>query len=229
MRDGHNYQPPTKSGCSSGHHFRRISGAGPLIGTGACGAVCFPPGAAVDIDRRVHRGGGPGFCGAGAFDSRAGGQVNCSDCVSGNRAGGGNGGDHRHIVYPDHRPGGFGAGGGERRAARTVTYPAHTRFIAPHGIDEHGKPSSAFIASMDSYDNVIPYRIPSGSVIRYPSGTEVQAGSSFVLVTKPRPPRRVLTWRCIRRIQRAARLRSLTTLMRGGKSPVPPGERLRSS
>ncbi len=71
MRDGQNYDP-TNKWVLFGHHFAAISGAGPLIGPVLAAQYRIFAGAVVDIDWGLPRGGGAGFCGAGAVDSAGG-------------------------------------------------------------------------------------------------------------------------------------------------------------
>jgi carbon starvation protein len=186
MRDGQNYDP-TNRWVLFGHHFAAISGAGPLIGPVLAAQYGFLPGLLWILI---------GVCLAGAVQDfiilglsiRRGGK------------------SLAQIAYMEIGPvagtaatigilfvliialAGLGKVVVKALGGETVVYPAHTRFIAPHGVSEDGRAWSATIIYANSYDNVLPYRIPAGSTIRYPNQAEVVVGRAFELDTKPTKP-----------------------------------------
>jgi len=103
MRDGQNYTP-TNKWVLFGHHFAAISGAGPLIGPVLAAQYGYLPGLLWILI---------GVCLAGAVQDfiilglsiRRGGK-SLADCVSGDRAGGGDGGDYRYPLRAGHCAGG---------------------------------------------------------------------------------------------------------------------------
>jgi len=197
LRDDQNYHP-TNKWVLFGHHFAAISGAGPLIGPVLAAQFGYLPGL-LWILIGVCLGGAVQDFVILALATRRQGKSLAQIAYQEVGKTAGTAATIGVLFVLVIALAGLGKVVVEALGGRDEPYPAGTTFVSPWGqhaqVEQAAKaagtnpdfsklpPLTTITAWPD--DNIIRYSIPTGTIVRYPTGAETVVGSPFKLSTRP--------------------------------------------